>query len=292
MKPASFEYFAPTSVDEALERVAEVGEEGGKILAGGQSLIPAMNFRLAQPAYLVDLNRIPELSFIKSTDNGDLLIGTMTRDTTVEFNAEVGKVAPMAHECMPFLAHAQIRNRGTFGGAITHGDPAGQIPVVAMAQNFGLHIKSKSGDRWVNTEDFYTSMYANVLEHDEMLYEIRIPKLPAHSGSCYKQMARQVGASALVGIATVITLDDKGTCVNARFALMGVAEMAILSKEVTNILVGQKLNEAIISDAVEACVDNELDPGQDMHATPEFRRHLARVLGKAALVEALARAQK
>ncbi len=292
MKPASFEYFAPTSLEEALDRVAEVGEEGGKILAGGQSLIPAMNFRLAQPSYLVDLNRIEELFYIKPADNGDVLIGTMTRDTTVEFNAEVGKVTPMIHECMPFLAHAQIRNRGTFGGAITHGDPAGQVPVVAVAQNFGLRIKSKSAERWVNAEDFYVSMYTNVIEHDEMLVEIRLPKLPAHSGTCYKQMARQAGASALVGTATLIALDDKGICKNARAAFMGVSEMPVLSSIISESLVGQKLSEAIINDAVDACVSNELDPGSDMHATPEFRSHLARTLGKAALAEAYARAQK
>lgn len=292
MKPASFEYFAPTSLEEALDRVAEYGDEGGKILAGGQSLIPAMNFRLAQPSFLIDLNRIAELFFIKSDPSGDVLIGTMTRDTTVEFNAEVGKVSPMIHECMPFLAHAQIRNRGTFGGAITHGDPAGQVPVVAVAQNFGLHIKSKTADRWVNAEDFYVSMYTNVIDHDEMLVEIRLPKLPARTGTCYKQMARQAGASALVGTATVITLDEAGVCTTARAAFMGISEMPVLSQEISQVLVGNKITDALISDAVEACVSNELDPGQDMHATPEFRRHLARVLGKAAITEALKRAQK
>lgn len=292
MKPASFEYFAPTSLEEALERIAEVGDDGGKILAGGQSLIPAMNFRLAQPSYLVDLNRVAELFYIKPESDGNVLIGAMTRDTTVEFSAEVGKVAPMVQECMPFLAHAQIRNRGTFGGAITHGDPAGQVPVVAVAQNFDLHLRSKNADRWVKADEFYIAMYTNLLESDEMLAEIRIQKLPAHTGTCYRQMARQAGASALVGTATLITLDDKGVCTNARAAFMGVSEMPVLSSEISNMLIGQKLSEALISDAVEACVDHELDPGSDMHATPEFRSHLARSLGKAALTEAFARAQK
>lgn len=292
MKPASFEYFAPTSLEEALDQVAKVGDEGGKILAGGQSLIPAMNFRLAQPSYLVDLNRIAELFYIKLASNGDVLVGTMTRDTTVEFNAEVGKVAPMVRECMPFMAHPQIRNRGTFGGNISHGDPAGQVPVVAVAQNFGLHIKSNSVDRWVNAEDFYISMYTNVIESNEMLVEIRLPKLPSHTGTSYKQMARQAGASALVGTATLITLDNNDVCTNARAAFMGVGEMPILSKVITEALIGNKLNTEIIHNAVEACVSDELDPGQDMHATPDFRRHLARVLGEKALVEAFARAKE
>jgi CO/xanthine dehydrogenase FAD-binding subunit len=292
MKPASFEYFAPTSLEEALDRVAEVGEEGGKILAGGQSLIPAMNFRLAQPASLVDLNRIEELFYIKPASDGGLLIGTMTRDTTIEFNAEVGKVAPMVHECLPFMAHPQIRNRGTFGGALTHGDPAGQLPVVAVAENFNLHIKSKNADRWVRTEDFYLSMYTNVIEHDEMLVEIWMNKHPAHTGTSYKQMARQAGASALVGTAVLLTIDEKDVCKDARVSFMGVSEMPILSHEISNILIGQKLSEEIIHDAVEACVTKELEPGQDMHATSDFRRHLARVLGNAAVEEAFARAKK
>lgn len=292
MKPASFEYFAPTSLEEALDRIAEVGDDGGKILAGGQSLIPAMNFRLAQPSYLVDLNRVSDLFYIKTEASGDVLIGTMTRDTTVEFSAEVGKVAPMVHECMPFLAHAQIRNRGTFGGAITHGDPAGQVPVVAVAQNFDLHLRSKNADRWVKADEFYIAMYTNLLESDEMLAEIRINKLPARTGTCYRQMARQAGASALVGTATLITLDENGVCSNARAAFMGVSEMPVLSSEISNMLTGQKLTESLISEAVNACVDNELDPGSDMHATPEFRSHLARELGKTALIEAFARAKK
>ena len=292
MKPASFEYFAPTSLEEALERVAEVGNEGGKILAGGQSLIPAMNFRLAQPAYLIDLNRIPELFYINPAPNGDILVGTMSRDSTIEKSKEVGAVVPMLHECLPFIGHPQIRNRGTIGGAIAHGDPAGQIPVVAVAQNFGLHIKSKSMDRWVDAENFYTSMYTNVLEADEMLVEIRLPKLPAHSGTSYKQMARQTGASALVGVATMLSLDADEICTNARVVFLGIGEIPVLSKVIPDALRGQKVNEALILDAVDTCVSDELDPGQDMHATSDFRRHLSRVLGKSALLESLARAKK
>lgn len=293
MKPASFEYFAPTTLEEALERIGEVGNDGGKILAGGQSLIPAMNFRLAQPAALVDLNRVEELFYIKTDPKGDLLIGAMTRDTAVEFHPDVKKVSPMVDECLPFLAHAQIRNRGTFGGAVCHGDPAGQVPVVAVAQNFDLLIKSKAnGERWVKAEDFYLAMYTNVVEADEILIQVKIPKLAAKAGSSYKQTARQAGASALVGVATVLELDEKEQCKDVRLAYMGVSEMPVLSQKSAELMKGQKVTDALIAEAVEACVSDELDPGQDMHATPAFRRHLARELGKAALSEAFARAKK
>ena len=143
MKPASFEYYAPTSVEEALATIAEVGDDGGKVLAGGQSLVPAMNFRMAQPTALVDLNGIKELFFIKPSPAGGLLIGTMTRDRVVELDPLVIERAPIIPECLYWLAHPTIRNRGTFGGALAHSDPAGQLPVVASALNFKFHIQIK-----------------------------------------------------------------------------------------------------------------------------------------------------
>lgn len=293
MKPASFEYYAPTTLEEALDRIGEVGNDGGKILAGGQSLIPAMNFRLAQPTALVDLNRVEELFYIKTDATGAVLVGAMTRDTSVEFDPEVKKVAPMLHECLPFLAHSQIRNRGTFGGAVCHGDPAGQVPVVAVAQNYDLLIKSKANsERWVKAEDFYLSLYTNVVEPDEILVQVKIPKLPAHAGSSYKQTARQAGASAIVGVASVVELDEKEQCKNVRLVYMGVGEMPVFSQKAAEVMVGQKVNDTLIAEAVEACIAEELDPGQDMHATPAFRKHLSRELGKASIQEAFARAKK
>lgn len=292
MKPASFEYYGPRTIEEALDRIGEVGNDGGKILAGGQSLIPAMNFRLAQPAALVDLNNVSELFYIKPSKSDGLLIGTMTRDATVEFDPQVAKFSPLVKECLPFLAHPQIRNRGTFGGAITHGDPAGQVPVVAVAQEFKMHIRSVSAERWVVAEDFYVSLFTNVIEPDEMLVELEIPKLAARTGSCYKQTNRQAGASAIVGVATIISLDEQDVCTKARLAYMGVDEMPVLSKEASNILVGQKISEAAIREAVNACVTKELQPGGDMHATPEFRSYLANALGVEALTEAAKRAKE
>lgn len=292
MKPASFEYFAPTSLEEALDRISEVGADGGKILAGGQSLIPAMNFRLAQPAYLVDLNRIDDLFYIKSEPAGDVWMGAMTRDATAEFSSEIHRVAPMLQECMPFMAHPQIRNRGTVGGAISHGDPAGQIPVVAVAQNFQLRVQSKSTERWINAEDFYLAMYTNAMEEDEILTEIKIQKLPDFTGTCYQQTARQAGASALVAVAALITLDENEICRNARLAFMAVSDKPVLSQKVAEGLIGEKITDALLSAVVEESVSTELDPGDDMHASPEFRSHLACTLGKAALTRAFARARQ
>jgi len=292
MKPASFEYFAPKTMAEALEKIGQVGDDGGKILAGGQSLIPAMNFRLAQPASLVDLNSVSELFYIKPGTDGSVLVGSMTRDTTVEFDPTIAKLAPMVQECLPFLAHPAIRNRGTFGGALAHGDPAGQLPVVAVAMNFGMKINKTGSDRTVPADEFYTSMYSNVMESDEILTEISIPKLSGRTGTSYKQTARQTGASALVGTAAVITLDDNDVCSVARVAFMGVSEIPVLSSEINSRLVGQKLTPELITSAIDACVENELDPGSDIHATPAFRRHLARVLGVDAVTTAYAKAKK
>jgi CO/xanthine dehydrogenase FAD-binding subunit len=292
MKPASFEYYAPRTIEEALDRIGEVGNDGGKILAGGQSLIPAMNFRLAQPTALVDLNTVNDLFYIKPSSSGGLMIGTMTRDTTVEFDPRVAEISPMTKECLPFLAHPQIRNRGTFGGALTHGDPAGQAPVVAVAQNFRMHIRSASAERWVNAEDFYVTLYTNVIEPDEMLVEFEIPKLAGRTGSSYKQTARQAGASATVGVAAVITIDEKNICTEARVAFMGVDEKPVLSAELPTLLVGQQISTELIKEAVNACVTKELQPGKDMHATPEFRSYLAGMLGVEAVTEAAKRARE
>lgn len=292
MKPASFKYFAPTSTEEALSFLAEVGDDGGKILAGGQSLVPAMNFRMAQPTALVDLNEIKELFFIKPSSRGGLLIGTMTRDRIVELDPKVKELAPMISECLYWMAHPTIRNRGTFGGALAHSDPAGQIPVVASALDFQFHIRSKDSDRWVGVDDFFVSIYTTCMEPTEMLTEIEVPALPKKTGTSYKQVARQAGESALVGVASMITLDDSGKVKGGRISYMGVSEKPVLALEAMKLLKGQKPNGELIREAVEATVTKELDPGQDIHASVEYRKHMARALGVHSITDAISRAEK
>ena len=292
MKPASFAYFSPKSLDEALANIAEVGDDGGKILAGGQSLVPAMNFRMAQPTALVDLNEIQELFYIKPTDTGGLMIGAMTRDRTVELDSLVKKRAPIIPECLYWMAHPTIRNRGTFGGALAHSDPAGQLPVVAVVMNFNFHIQSKDADRWSGADDFFVSVYTTSLEADEILTGIEVPAMTKMSGYSYKQVSRQTGESALLGVATLLSLNDAGIVKDSRIAYMGVAEKPVMAMEAMAMLNGNQPSDELITEAIEATVKGELDPGADIHASVEYRLHLARTLGAASVKEAVIRAAK
>lgn len=165
MKPAPFDYFAPASTEESLSHLAQLGYDA-KVLAGGQSLIPAMNFRLAQPAALVDLNRIDELFYIRPTDDGGLAIGAMTRDSDVERSPLVAARAPLVHAAMPYVAHPQIRSRGTFGGSLAHADPAAELPAVTVALGARYRVRSSTRERWIAAEDFFTGPFATQLGPD------------------------------------------------------------------------------------------------------------------------------
>ncbi len=290
MKPAPFDYYAPSSVAEALERLAELGY-AGKVLAGGQSLIPSMNFRLAQPSALVDLNNIKELDYIRTAQDGGLLIGTMTRDSQVERDAMVAQRAPIVLEAMPHIAHPQIRNRGTFGGAMAHADPAGQLPGLAVALNARFLVKSKTNQYWTEADDFFVGPFATVIQPDEMLVEVALPALPPRSGACYRQVSRQKGSQALVGVAVFVVLDEKGRCQKANISMLCVGERPILARQAANVLVGQPPIAEAISAAADIAANKEIDPGTDIHATREYRRYVAGVLVQRALTEAFKRAQ-
>lgn len=290
MKPAPFEFYAPAGVEEALDTLAQLGY-GGKLLAGGQSLIPAMNFRLATPAALVDLNNIPELSFIRRGEDGGVVIGAMTRDSQVEFDALVAQTAPMVIEAMPSVAHPQIRNRGTFGGNIAHADPTAQLPAVVIALKGRMHVQKKAAERWVAAEEFFVGPFASVLEPEELLYEVALPPLPARCGTSYKQVARQKGAQALVGVASLVTLDERNRCEEARIALLSVGETPLLANQANSSLIGQEPTREAIRAAAETASTADIDPGGDIHCTAEFRRHLVRVLVQGSLTEAFDRAR-
>ena len=289
MKPAEFDYYAPASIDEALGLLAKLGY-GGKVLAGGQSLVPSMNFRLAQPAALVDLNQIPELSYIKSSEDGGLLIGTMTRDSQVEHDPLVAQRFPVIVEAFHFVGHPQIRNRGTFGGAIAHADPTAQMPAVLLALNGRCHVRSKTADRWVTAEEFFIGPFTSVLNPDELLVEVAIPPTGPRSGTSYKQMARQAGAQALVGVVAFVSLDEKKRCKQARLALLSVGMTPVLAKEAARLLIGKEPTQAVIQATAETAAGKEIDPGSDIHCSVEFRRYLAMMLTAQALQVAFDRA--
>jgi carbon-monoxide dehydrogenase medium subunit len=290
MKPVKFDYYAPSSIPEALDTLTELGYDG-KVLAGGQSLIAAMNFRMARPAALVDLNNISDLSYIKPAADGSVAIGTMTRVSTVEHDAEVVKRFPLLAEVAKFIAHPQVRRRGTFGGAIAHADPAGQLPSIAVAMDANILIRSKGKERWVKAPELIIGPFMTVIEPEEMLAEVVLPANPPHTGSNYSQVSRQSGGYAQAAVASVVTMDgDKVK--NVRLVLISVGEVPILSQKAVEIMVGEKPTADVLKAVAEAVATSEIDPATDLHATADYRRTLIRVLVTRSLAESIARAEK
>jgi carbon-monoxide dehydrogenase medium subunit len=293
MKPASFEYLAPDSLDAALEALAQHGWDA-KLLAGGQSLIPVMNFRLAQPAVLIDLNRVRDLDQIRPggpEEGGGLRIGAMTRQRTLERDPRVAALAPLLHQAVPFIAHPQIRNRGTLGGSLAHADARAELPAVALALRARLRLRSTGGDRWVEARDFFTGLLSTALEPDEILTEVALPASAPRSGWAFLESARRHGDYAQVGVAAGVWLDEAGRCREARLIYLSVGDRPIEAREAARLLEGSALSDDAITAAAEKASRDEMDPGGDIHASPAFKRHLARVLTKRALRQAFERAQ-
>jgi carbon-monoxide dehydrogenase medium subunit len=285
MKPPPFKYYAPTTLTEALALLTEHGDEA-KALAGGQSLIPAMNFRLAQPEVLVDLNYIPELVYIRPTTDGGLAIGAMTRQRQVERSAEVKQRAWLVHETMPFIAHPQIRNRGTFGGSLAHADPAAELPAVTTALEARFVVQSKKGKREVPATEFFVDLFTTALEPEELLVEVILPPLPARTGSAFHEVSRRHGDYALVGAAAVVRLDASGRCEQARLVYFSVGPGPVAAYQASALLQGQALTPEAIQAAAETAATRDIDPPSDIHASTGYRRQLARVLARQVLAEA------
>lgn len=291
MKPAPFDYYAPKTVEEALQNLTDLGYSG-KVLAGGQSLIPAMNFRMSRPSALVDLNKVEELFYIKPTADGGLAIGTMTRDNVVEDDPVIKQRFPIVAETVKYIAHPQIRARGTFGGAIAHADPAAQIPALSVALNAKMLVKRVGSERWVSAEDFIVGPFMTVLEPEEMLAEVVLPPLAPRTAGSYKQVSRQRGGYAQAATISLVTLDDRNRVKDVRLVLFSVGETPILSKYAAKVLVGNEASEAAIAEVAAYAAKNECDPGSDLHGTAAYRRQLVDVLVRRGLTEAVQRAKK
>ncbi len=289
MKPAPFEYFAPTTTSEALGYLAQYGYEA-KVLAGGQSLIPTMNFRLAQPAVLIDLNRISELFYIRPDQSGGVRIGAMTRESQVEHDRLIAERAPLVHETMPYIAHPQIRNRGTFGGCLAHADPAAELPAVAVALNGRFRLQSQTGERWVGADEFFVSLFTTLLEPAELLVEVALPPLPARSGYAFQEVARRHGDYALVGAAAVVMLDAQNRCEQAKLVFLSVGDGPVLARQAMAALKGQAPTPEPIRAAAEIAASADVDPGSDIHASAAYRRRLVNVLTRRVLTQAFERA--
>jgi carbon-monoxide dehydrogenase medium subunit len=291
VKPAPFDYHRPDTADEALAILADLGGDA-KPLAGGQSLVPAMNFRLARPAVLVDLNRIAPLAYIEESPDGGLLIGAMTRQRAAERSGRVARKAPLLFEALPWIAHPQIRNRGTVGGSLAHADPAAELPALMVALDARFVLRSRTASRTVPAQHFYTGLLTTVLGPDELLTEIRIPPRPARAGSAFMEVARRHGDFALVGVAVELALDQRGACASARIALLSVGDGPVLAAKAMAALAGVIPHAASIEEAARIAAETDVDPPADIHASSAYRRHLVRVLVGRALTQAAERAAR
>lgn len=288
MKPSAFDYVRPGTLDEALAVLAEHGGEA-KPLAGGQSLVPMMNFRLAQPAVLVDLNHIPGLAGVDASGEG-LRLGGMTRHRALERSTEVAGVAPLISEAMPFIAHPPIRTRGTLGGSLAHADPAAELPAVMLALDATIGVRSRAGARKVAASEFFVGLYATALEPGELVTEVFVSARPPRTGCAFDEVARRHGDYALAGAAAVVTLDDGGLVREARIGLLSVHDRPVLAVEAAGVLRGEAPTPEAIRAAADAAARLDAEPSSDIHASSVYRRHLTGVLVRRVLTRAVARA--
>jgi carbon-monoxide dehydrogenase medium subunit len=280
MKPAPFDYHAPASLDEATALIATL--DNAKVLAGGQSLVPMMNFRYVIVDHIVDLGRLKELSGI-TVANGRLRIGAMTRQREIEFSAEVAKHCPLMVAALQHVGHRQTRNRGTIGGSLAHADPAAELPAVCAAHDAQVEIASKRGVRRVATKDFSTGFMSTAVEPDEIVTAIDIPLWPAGHGHGFQEFSRRHGDFAIAGAAALIdAADDKVRQV--ALVLFGVATRPIRVAEAEAALTGQRIDAALVRKAAAAA--RSIEAISDIHAGADYRQHLAEVMTVRALTDA------
>ena len=285
MKPAVFDYYDPTTLAEALSLLGQFGDTA-KPLAGGQSLVPMMNMRLARPAHLVDFNRLSELNYLK-VERGELRIGAMTRQRALERSKIVAEGWPLLQEATRYIGHVQIRNRGTVGGSLAHAYPSAELPVVMTALEATLMLRSEKGERVVRAEDFFVDIMTTTLQPGELLVEIRVPQVPLHTGWSFQEVSRRHGDFALMGTAGLLTLRSDGIIERARLVFFGATPHR--ASKIEQQLVGQRPESALFRDAANLAAA-DLEPDSDIHATAQYRKEVARVLARRVLEQAAARA--
>ncbi len=288
MKPAQFEYEAPTTIDEALDLLAEYGDEC-KVLAGGQSLVPLMNFRLARPARLIDLNGIDSLAHITVEDRGTF-IGAMTRDSSLEHSAEIAASVPLLTEAVKWVGHSQIRNRGTVGGSVAHADPAAELGAAFAALEARFHVRSRRGDHVLGWREFFISEFTTALKGDELLVAIEVPPQAPRTGSSVVEFARRHGDFALGGAAVTVAVDSAGKCSQAVISLLAAGPAPTRAESAEAILRGASLNTPTIQAASAEAVKG-LHPTGDIHGSTEYRVSLIQVMTERAITQAAERAR-
>ena len=283
MKPCAFEYFSPQSVTEAVALLDRYGDDA-KIIAGGQSLVPMMNFRLARPEILIDINGIRELEYIK-TEGDELVIGALTRERDVEQSPLVIEKWPLLSKAVSYIGHSTIRNRGTIGGSLVHADPSAEIPTSLCALNGKVKVMGPSGEKELAPEEFFLTYLTTSLEPSDLLVEVRIPALPQKTGWSFRELSRRSGDFAIVAVGILLFTEKTGVCREARISMGGVAPTPVRAERAEALLADQKISEKLIEQAAQqAAEETETEP--DYHASAEYRRDMARVFVKRGLQEA------
>ena len=285
MKPAKFDYHAPTTRHEVLELLAQHGHDA-KVLAGGQSLMPMMNLRLARPAVVVDINRVEGLSGI-ACDGGGMTVGAMTRQRALERSGEVQRLFPLISAAIPHIAHFQIRNRGTIGGSLAHSDPAAEIPALCLALDAVISASSSEGVRSIAACDLVLGPLTTALEPEELLTQVRLPALDGDGEWRwgFREVCRRDGDFALVGAIALLRLDEENVCREARIAMFGVGDGPARMAEAEASLEGRTVDSGARAEA-GALVSAAVSPWSDIHASAEYRKEVSAVMARRALEDA------
>ena len=287
MKPAQFEYLRAASVAEAVAALsAQAGE--GKIIAGGQSLVPMLNFRLLKPALLIDINGIDALRFLAETPDGGLKIGALTKHHTLETSPLVKRLFPVLSEAMSHVAHLAIRNRGTLGGSLSHADPAAELPMMAVLLEAKIRTASAAGGRTIAAADLFAGALTTSLLESEIIVEVELPALAAKTGWAFEEVSRRAGDFALAAVAVLLTAAH-GKVTSAKIAMMGVGETPLRAARAEVLIVGRAIDESLLDELATAVMD-ACEPNSDLHASADYRRHLVGVLARRSFAAAWQRA--
>ena len=289
MIPLSFEYLRPKTIPEAIKMLEQHGD-AAKILSGGQSLIPMMKLRLARPGYLIDINRIAGLSYIKE-EGGYLKIGGLTREAELEVSPLVRSKYPILADTTHVIADPQVRNLATVGGNLAHGDPANDHPATMIALGAQVVAIGGKGERVIPIENFFVSLFTTALQPDEILTEIRVPIPPPRSSGAYQKLERKVGDFATAAVAAQLTLDEKGACQRVGIGLTNVGATPVKAKKAESLLHGREVDDATVTRAAQLAAD-EAEPSSDLRGPAEYKRGLVKELARRALTLARDRALK
>lgn len=288
MIPESFDYYRASSVDEALQLLTRHGDDA-KLLAGGHSLIPMMKLRLAAPAVLIDIGGLRDLARVRE-DGGEIRIGALSTHHSLETSGTLKSKAPAIAEAASEIGDVQVRNRGTIGGSLVHADPGADLPAVIIAHNATLVLRGQQGERTVPANEFFVELLTTAIEPNEILTEVRVPSLPAGTGSAYLKFPNPASGYSVVGVAAIVTLGRDGTCQDARIGIGGAGATPVRAAAAENALKGKQPTPGTIREAADAAADG-IETLDDIHASAAYRTHLIKVYTRRALEEAVRRAR-